>query len=173
MSSNLKKSLVLTGMMGVGKTTIGSLLSNRIGIKFVDMDTQIEKKLSLSINDIFKTKGEKYFREIEEKETIECLKNQNLIIALGGGAFLNEKIRDNIKKICISVWLDLDPKTIFDRTKVNNKRPLLGNIKSDEELNNIYKLRKKVYSLADYRIDCNSKTKDEIIVEIAKIYENN
>ena len=173
MSSNLKKSLVLTGMMGVGKTTIGSLLSNRIGIKFVDMDTQIEKKLSLSINDIFKTKGEKYFREIEEKETIEYLKNQNLIIALGGGAFLNEKIRDNIKKICISVWLDLDPKTIFDRTKVNNKRPLLGNIKSDEELNNIYKLRKKVYSLADYRIDCNSKTKDEIIVEIAKIYENN
>ena len=169
----MKKSLVLTGMMGVGKTTIGSLLSNHIGIKFIDMDTQIEKKLSLSINDIFKTKGEKYFREIEENETIEYLKNQNLIIALGGGAFLNEKIRDNIKKICISVWLDLDPKTIFDRTKVNNKRPLLGNIKSDEELNNIYKLRKKVYSLADYRIDCNSKTKDEIIVEIAKIYENN
>ncbi len=169
----MKKSLVLTGMMGVGKTTIGSLLSNHIGIKFIDMDTQIEKKLSLSINDIFKTKGEKYFREIEEKETIECLKNQNLIIALGGGAFLNEKIRDNIKKICISVWLDLDPKRIFNRTKANNKRPLLGNIKTDKELNDIYKLRKKVYSLADYRIDCNSKTKDEIIVEIAKIYENN
>ena len=169
----MKKSLVLTGMMGVGKTTIGSLLSNHIGIKFIDMDTQIEKKLSLSINDIFKTKGEKYFREIEEKETIEYLKNQNLIIALGGGAFLNEKIRDNIKKICISVWLDLDPKRIFNRTKANNKRPLLGNIKTDKELNDIYKLRKKVYSLADYRIDCNSKTKDEIIVEIAKIYENN
>jgi len=168
----LKKTLVLTGMMGVGKTTIGNLLSNHLSIKLIDLDKEIEKKLSLSISEIFKIKGEKYFREIEEKETIKYLKNQNQVIALGGGGFLNKKIRENINKLCISIWLDLDPKIIFNRTINNDKRPLLGNIKTVEELNNIYKLRKNVYSLADYRIDCNSKTKDEIIREIAKIYES-
>ena len=94
----MKKSLVLTGMMGVGKSTIGKLLSEEIKVEFEDIDMKIESMLSMSINDIFKNKGEKFFREIEEKETIKLLKSKKNILALGGGAFLNKNIRENVIK---------------------------------------------------------------------------
>ena len=168
----MEKNLVLTGMMGVGKSTIGKLLSKKMNMKFEDTDSLIEKKLSLSIKEIFKTEGEKFFRKIEEKETILLLKKENLILALGGGAFLNNKIRENIKKFSVSVWLDLSPKYIFQRTNKSDKRPLLNNIKSENDLNKLYEKRKDIYSKADYRIDCNFKTPNEIAIEIKNIYEN-
>ena len=83
-------------MMGVGKSTIGKLLSEEIKVEFEDIDLKIESMLSMSINDIFKNKGEKFFREIEEKETIKLLKSKKNILALGGGAFLNKNIRENV-----------------------------------------------------------------------------
>ena len=89
----MKKNLVLIGMMGVGKSTIGRLLPKKLNIQFEDIDEIIERKLSLSIKEIFETKGEKFFREIEEKVSIELLKKERIIIALGGGAFLNNLIR--------------------------------------------------------------------------------
>ena len=168
----MKKALVLTGMMGVGKSTIGKLLSKETGLEFQDVDLIIEKKLSLSIKEVFKTKGEKFFREIEEKETILLLDKKNLILALGGGGFLNDRIRENIKKSSVSIWLDLSPKHIFQRTNKNDKRPLLNNIKSEDDLKELYEKRKDVYSKSDYRIDCNLKTANEIVREIKKIYEN-
>jgi len=109
-------------MMGVGKSTIGRLLSKKLNIQFEDMDEIIERKLSLSIKEIFETKGEKFFREIEEKVSIELLQKKRIIIALGGGAFLNNLIRKNLKKFSISIWLDLSPKHIFQRIK-KNKNP--------------------------------------------------
>ncbi len=169
----MKKTLVLTGMMGVGKSTVGNLLSSKIGLRFRDVDAIIEKKLSLSVKEIFDNKGEKFFRDIEEKQTIELLKINNFILALGGGAFLNSRIREMIKKYSISIWLDLSIKRLFERTKRNDKRPLLNNIKTKQELETLYKQREKFYSLADYKIDCNFKTKSEIADEIKKIYENN
>ena len=89
----MKKNLVLTGMMGVGKSSVGEDLSKKLNIGFKDIDKIIETKLSLSISDIFEKKGENFFREIEEKETLAHLKDEHAVIALGGGAFLNEKIR--------------------------------------------------------------------------------
>ena len=93
-------------MMGVGKSTIGKLLSEEIKVEFEDIDVKIESMLSMSINDIFKNKGEKFFREVEEKETIKLLKRKKNILALGGGAFLNKNIRENVKIFAVSVWLD-------------------------------------------------------------------
>ena len=95
-----------------------------------------------------------------------------LLIALGGGAFINKNIRDASSKNCVSFWLDLDAKTICQRIKVNMKRPLLNYNTTEHEIAKLYEARKKIYSLSDFRIDCNSKVKDKIIEEILKIYEN-
>ena len=168
----MKKNLVLTGMMGVGKSSVGEDLSRKLNTGFKDIDKIIETKLSLSITDIFEKKGEKFFREIEEKETLIHLKDENIVIALGGGAFLNEKIRENIKKFSVSFWLDLNNKQVFQRVSINKKRPLLSNKSTEKDVEKIYEKRKDIYSLADYRINCNFKNKNEIVKEILKIYEN-
>ena len=91
----MKKNLVLTGMMGVGKSTIGKKLAKRLKLKFVDIDQIIEKKEKNTIKEIFKNKSESYFRKIEQKITFKQLKKKNLVIALGGGAFINNSIRKN------------------------------------------------------------------------------
>jgi len=168
----LKKSLILTGMMGAGKSTIGKDLSGKLNIQFKDIDKIIEKKLSLSIGDIFKKKGEEFFRKIEEEETLNLIKERNVVVALGGGAFMNKKIREAIKKLCVSFWLDLEPKYLFPRIKMNKRRPLLNSKNLEQDVKNLYEKRKKTYSLADYKIDCNLKTKEEITKEVVKIYEN-
>ena len=167
----MKKNLVLTGMMGVGKSSIGKDLSYKLKMEFKDIDSIIEKKLSLSISQIFKKKGEKFFRDFEEKETINYLNKNKVVIALGGGAFLNEKIRNETNKKGISFWLDLDSKIIFQRIKVNMKRPLLDN-RSEDEVKKLCESREKTYSLSDFRIDCNAKNRNQIIKEIVDIYEN-
>ena len=168
----MKKNLVLTGMMGVGKSSVGEDLSKKLNIGFKDIDKIIETKLSLSISDIFEKKGENFFREIEEKETLAHLKDERAVIALGGGAFMNEKIRENIKKFSVSFWLDLNNKQVFQRVSINKKRPLLSNKSTEKDVEKLYEKRKDIYSLADYRINCNFKNKNEIVKEILKIYEN-
>ena len=102
----MKKNLVLIGMMGSGKSTIGRILSKKIKLNFFDIDKLIEQKTDLSISEIFKRKGEDFFREIEEKTTVKYLKSSNNIIALGGGAFLNNNIRAALKTNSISIWLN-------------------------------------------------------------------
>ena len=109
-------------MMAVGKTTIGSLLSKKLGISFEDLDSTIESRESLSIKKIFDLKGEKYFRKIEEVEGLNIIKGDRKIIALGGGSFINQKIRNEIEKSSFSVWLDVAPEEIFNRIKKNQRR---------------------------------------------------
>jgi len=159
-------------MMAVGKSTIGRLLSKKLGIPFEDLDNRIEKRESLTIKEIFDSKGEEYFRKIEENEGLNIIKEEGKIIALGGGTFINQKVREGVKKTCFSVWLDLSPKEIFNRIKKNKGRPLLKNAKSIKDVENIYLNRKKIYALADYRLDCVSKNAENIVNEIEKIYEN-
>ena len=158
-------------MMGSGKTTIGKSISKRLDMGFADIDDIIEKKVGLSISEIFEKKGEKAFREDEEIESKKILKRTGLIIALGGGAFVNENIRNEIKKNSVSVWLDLDVKMLYKRVKESKKRPLLKN-SSEEELTKIYNFRKKIYSLADFKVQCDSKNKEQIITEVIQIYED-
>jgi len=108
-------------MMGVGKTTIGKLLSKKLKMRFQDLDTKIETRESLKISEIFQSKGEKYFREVEQIESLNIIKEKDTILALGGGTFINPIVRKNIKKFCFSVWLDHDPQEIFKRIKGNKK----------------------------------------------------
>ena len=93
----MKKNLVLIGMMGSGKSTIGRILANKTKLKFLDTDKIIENETNLKIAEIFKNKGENFFRSIEEKISVKTLKASRNIIALGGGAFINDRIRDELK----------------------------------------------------------------------------
>ena len=166
----LKENLVFLGMMGSGKSSIGSIVSKKLDIDFMDVDKEIEKKLGMKISKIFENEGEKYFREIEENFTLKILKKSNIVISLGGGAFLNSKIKKEILDNHISFWLNWDIKTLINRIKDSQKRPVAFNA-SKNELTNLIKKRSVVYSKAMYKINCENLTKNEIVKNILKIYE--
>jgi len=166
----MKKNLVLIGMMGSGKSTISRLLSDITKQNLIDTDKLIEKETKLKINDIFQKKGEKFFRKIEEKIVLNSLKFSNNIIAVGGGAFLNDKIREKIKNNCISIWLKCSEQILIPRIKNSKKRPKAYLLK-DEDLIKLINDRSKIYSKADYKINCDSLTKKGIMNKILKIYE--
>ena len=169
----MNKNLILAGMMGVGKSTLGKALSLQLKMKFIDTDVEIEKSESETINSLFENKGEDYFRKVEKKICLNSIKKPNSIIALGGGAFVNDEIRILALKECICFWLDLDLRILKDRLKVSKKRPLLRADNVNERIADIYDQRKKSYNLANYKINCNNKDKDKIIKEIVQIYEKN
>jgi len=168
----LKKNLILTGMMGVGKTTIGKAISTKLSLQFVDIDKIIEKKLKLTIQKIFKKKGEAFFREFEEKVTLEEVEKKNRVISLGGGAFMNTKIRDYVILNTKSFWLHLDINLLEKRLVNSKKRPLLINKNIRINLEKIYKERKDTYSLADYKIDCNNLNTNLVTEKIITLYGN-
>ena len=168
----MKKNLTLTGMMGVGKSTIGKALSRSLSMEFIDIDKIIEKKIKLSIEEIFKKKGEIFFRKLEEKITLEEIEKSNKIISLGGGAFMNKKIRDYVISYTKSFWLHIDVNQLAKRLDNSKKRPLLINKNVTLTLEKIYNERKNIYALANHKIDCNNLTTDLIINKIIKLYEN-
>jgi len=167
----LGKNLVLTGMMGVGKSTIGKNLAKKLKYKFIDIDKLIEIKEGMSINFIFKNKSESYFRKIESDLTLLELKKKNSIISLGGGAFLNNYIRKKVKRSAISFWLDVDIDILIKRLKKTEKRPLLYKKNLNETVKKIYFERKKIYNEADYRIKCESLKSNDIVDKMLKLYE--
>ena len=167
----MSKNLILLGMMAVGKTTIGRILAKKLKLEFIDTDSSIEKENLMTITKIFKTKGEAFFRKEEERIVLESLKKNNSVIALGGGAFMNKTVRENILKNDISFWLSDDIKTLDKRVKRNKNRPLLKKDKSTKKLLQIYSLRKNIYKLANYKIECNGQSKNDIINKIIKFYE--
>ncbi len=167
-----KKNLVFLGMMGSGKSSIGFLISKKLNLQFIDIDNMIEEKAGLKISNIFKDKGESYFRNLEEKITLKVLKKSNIVISLGGGGFINEKIRNEVLNNNFSFWLDWDSEILLQRIKNSEKRPIALN-SSDQEIANLIKKRSKIYSKAEFKINCNKLTKNEIVKKITKIYELN
>jgi shikimate kinase len=159
-------------MMGVGKSTIGKKLAEKLKLKFVDVDKIIEIKEKSTIKEIFENKGEHYFRKIEKKATLEELKKNNLVMALGGGAFVDTSVRREIKSSCISFWLDLDVESLLIRLKNVIKRPLLDQGKLEQSINKIYSERKKIYNESNFRIKCNSMDKNKIVYKIIELYES-
>jgi shikimate kinase len=171
-SAKSNKNLTLTGMMGVGKSTIGKNLAKKLKYNFFDVDELIENKEGASISSIFKNKSENYFRKIENEITLEVLKRKNSVISLGGGAFLNKSIRNSAKGKSISFWLDVDIVKLIERLKRSKKRPLLYKKNISDTVKKIYIEREKIYSKADYRIKCSSLKTKEIVDKILKLYEN-
>ena len=158
-------------MMGVGKSTVGKNLAQKLSYNFVDIDRTIESREGSTINLIFKNKSESYFRKLENEISLEKLKKKNTVISLGGGAFLNKSIRRKIKNTSVSFWLDVDVSELIKRLKKTKKRPLLYNKNLNVTVNKIYLERKKTYSEADFRIKCNFLGPDKIVDKILKLYE--
>ena len=169
----MKKNLVLLGMMGVGKSTLGKIVAKKQGFEFVDTDSFIEEKNSMKISEIFKKKGEQFFRLLEEKEVSKLLKKNKCVIAFGGGAFINKTIREDVLKKTISIWLDVNLKIINKRVSWNNKRPLLNKDNKKKEIFKLYSERKNIYKLADYRINCDNLSKENIAKKIIYYYDKN
>ena len=142
-----KKNIVLVGMMGAGKSSIGKLLSKKIGFDFVDIDKLIEEKICLKF-----------------------LGSENSVISLGGGGFINTSIRKMCKKNCLSFWLDWKNETIIKRIYKSKKRPLAINL-TKGQINNLIKERSKIYISSDYKINCDKIDKFEIVKKIKDIYE--
>jgi len=166
----LNKNIVLLGMMGSGKSTIGYLLSKKLDLKFKDIDKIIEKKANNKISEIFLSKGEEYFRKLEEKITLKILNSEKNIIALGGGAFINKNIRKEVLSKNLSFWLYWNSSTIINRISNNKKRPLAFNV-SNIKINELILSRSKIYSEAEYKINCEKLSKNMIVKKIIKIYE--
>ena len=169
---NSNKNLVFLGMMGSGKSSIGNLLSKKLDLPFIDIDDMIEENAGMNISEIFKRKGENYFRDLEEKITLKYLKKIKNVVSLGGGGFINTKIRKEILANHFSFWLNWDESILIRRIKGSKKRPLVSK-STDQEIRTIIKNRSKIYSNAQFKINCNKLTKTKIVKKIIKIYELN
>ena len=169
---NLNKNLVFLGMMGSGKSSIGYLVSKKLDLPFIDIDILIAESVGMSISEIFKTKGEDYFRNLEEKITLKSLKNIRNVVSLGGGGFINDKIRKETLTNHFSFWLNWDESILIKRIKNSKKRPLAFK-STEKEIRGIIKSRSKIYTNAQFKINCNKLTKTEIVNKIIKIYELN
>ncbi len=157
--------------MAAGKTTIGFKLAKKLNYRFIDIDSEIEKSENEKIINIFDSKGETYFRKLEEKKTLSFLEKSDCVISIGGGAFLNEKIRKKIKKNSYSFWLNWKIKTILTRISKNSRRPLALKL-SKKDLANLFRKRVNFYKLSDFKVNCEDKSKNEIINQIIKIIKN-
>ena len=171
----IKKKIVLIGMMGSGKSTIGALLSKKMNMKFIDVDNKIEIIEKQKISQIFKLKGEKYFRAIEVKTILSLLdsKEKELVLSLGGGSFLDEKVRKGVKNNSLSFWLNWKPSNIIKRIRKSSKRPLVQGL-NDQKIEKMMLYRNKYYAKSNFKIDCDNHKKNEIvdkIVSVLKKYE--
>ena len=152
--------------MGTGKTTIGKRLSYKLDLPFFDSDKEIELALGCSINEYFKTNGESKFRVIEEKiiiQKIKSNKDNNFIMSLGGGAYLNYNIRELINSVGISIWLNGNIDIIYNRLKKSkNERPLMVTFNTKEKLEKLLKERRLYYQRANIKVNIINTSKDKM-----------
>ena len=154
----LNKTVALVGMMGSGKSAIGKAISSILNVPFSDADTEIEQAAKLSIPEIFERHGEQFFRDKEDQVIKRLLQEKPCILATGGGAFMNKKIRTSIKEYGVSVWLNADLEILWNRVKHKKSRPLLRTDNPKKTLTKIYIDRLETYSLADVIINSHSKS---------------
>ena len=154
--------IVLIGLMGCGKTTVGHAYAKRYGLSFVDLDELIEKKEGKKISDIFAEFGEDYFRELESQVIFEISSVKNTIISTGGGILERENNLFNLKKIGTLIYLKASVDTLFERLKDDNKRPLLQCDNPKEKLLELLEKREKNYLCADIIINAENPIKNVI-----------
>ncbi|HET9414532.1 MAG TPA: shikimate kinase [Pseudolabrys sp.] len=154
------RSIVLIGMMGAGKSSIGRRLAGRLGIPFIDADTEIESAAGMTIPEIFEKHGEPYFRAGEARVIARLLDNGPQVLATGGGSVMDPQTRALIGQKGISVWLKADIDVLLKRTKRRNDRPLV------EKIKDLLPVREPIYAQADIIIQSRDEPHDTIIDEI-------
>ena len=170
------RKLFLVGFMATGKTTIGKRLSSKLNLPFFDTDRAIELALGCSIKEYFRTHKESKFREIEEKVIIEKINNNkdnDYVMSLGGGAYLNHNIRKLINIVGISIWLNSNIDIIYNRLKKSkNERPLMTTFNTKEKLETLLKERILYYQKADIKVNIKNTSKDTMSdIILRRIYE--
>ena len=164
---NNKLNISLCGMMGSGKSTIGKILANKLDYNFIDVDKIIEIDAGKTIKKIFEEDGEQYFRDLEEKITINILELKETIVSLGGGAIINKNIRDSIKKNSYNIYLNVDIDILTKRLQNSKTRPLIYKKNLKKELINLKNIREKFYQKADLIVK-NEKNIIETVENIIK-----
>ncbi len=165
----LHRSLVLVGLMGAGKSTIGRRLAHEIGAKFVDSDNEIAEAAECSIADIFSIYGEEIFRDLERRVITRLLAGEPMVIATGGGAFINPDIRAAIARQAMSIWLRADMEILLERVSRRNNRPLLAGGDKRAILTRLIEERNPVYAMADLVVDNNAGEHDKIVHTIVEL----
>src|SRR6266700_39336 len=159
------RSVVLVGMMGAGKSTIGRRLSTRLRLPFVDADTEIEAAAGMSIPDIFETHGEPHFRDGEARVIARLLDNGPAVVATGGGAFMREDTRNRVRDKAISIWLKADAEIIMRRVRRRADRPLLQTADPAATVGRLIEERDPVYRHADITIWSRDVPHEKIVDE--------
>ncbi|MCC0056906.1 MAG: shikimate kinase [Rhodobiaceae bacterium] len=162
------RSLVLVGMMGAGKSSVGRRLAARLAIPFVDADTEIEKAAGQTIPEIFEAHGEAYFRDGEKRVIERILRGGPLVLATGGGAFMDPDTRHTIASAGISIWLKADSDLLFRRVKRRSNRPLLKTADPEGTLKALIEQRNPTYALADLTIMSREVPHETVVGEIVK-----
>jgi shikimate kinase len=165
------RSVVLVGMMGAGKSSIGRRLAMRLNIPFVDADAEIEKAAGMSIPDIFATRGESDFRAGEARVIARLLDSGPQVLATGGGAFMNADTRAAIGAKGVSVWLSADFDTLMRRIKRRQDRPLLHTDDPAATLQKLIDSRYPVYGLADFTVQSREVPHEKIVDEIIAVLQ--
>lgn len=160
------RSIVMVGMMGAGKSAIGRRLASRLGLPFVDADTEIEQAANASISDIFEQHGEDYFRDGERRVIRRLLDGVPKVLATGGGAFVHPETRQAIRESGVSIWLQADRDLILSRVKRKTNRPLLRTDDPGAVIDKLLTDRSPIYSEADLHIQSRDVVHDIVIDEI-------
>ncbi len=168
-NNNNKKIIAFVGLMGVGKTTIGSKLAHKLGFYFIDLDQEIEDREGESVSQIFTKKGEKYFRELEKNIIKEIIfRDEKIVISLGGGAFVNDEVREILKNNATVIWLFASIDEILHRVGSKSNRPLLNNKNKRKVLEDLVRVRYPIYREADLKFDTTSQNHEVLIGRIVK-----
>jgi shikimate kinase len=160
------KSIVLVGLMGAGKTCIGTRLARKLGMYFVDADDEIEAAANCTVEEIFTRYGEQAFRDGERPVIARLLAGEPRVVATGGGAFVNAKTRDNVRRMGISIWLKADIDVLLQRVSRRNNRPLLKNGDKRQTLERLIDERYPCYAEANLTVESGAESPDATVTKV-------
>jgi shikimate kinase len=161
-----KRNLVLVGLMGAGKSAIGRIVAQQLGLPFVDTDTEIERVSRMTIAELFAAYGEDEFRALETRVIKRLLRTGPRVVSTGGGAFINEKTRNQIGRGGLSVWLNADLDVLWERVNKRDHRPLLKTENPKQTLKDLMDKRYPIYALADITVQSRDVRKEVIANEV-------
>jgi len=161
-----QRSIVLVGIMGCGKSTVGKRLAQRLGLEFIDADTEIERAANMSVSEIFAEHGEPYFRSGEERVIARLLREGPQVLATGGGAFMSAATRAEIAEHGLSIWLKVDFDTVMARVRRRSTRPLLQNPDPEGTMRKLMADREPVYALAALTVPSRDVPHETVVDQI-------
>ncbi len=166
----MRKNLVLTGFMGAGKSTVGRRLAEKLKLRYVDTDAEIERRAKMSIPEIFEKHGEAYFRELERRVVEEVSELEGCVIVTGGGVVLNRENILNLRKKGIIVYLHAEPEVVYERLRGDSSRPLLRVENPLKRIRELMRERAPRYAEHDCSVDTSGLSVEQVVEKVAEFY---